>query len=239
MTELGQRLIPAGLLALILHGVALSWHMQQDQVTLPAPLAIQRIAVSLGARPAVREPPPAPEQKPEKKQEVVQQPKPEPNPPEPRPVTKPEVQPVSKPQPIQEQEIVTLPVSVDPPQETQIIAADAPPPPHTEIGDERDKADTAAHVTQQATPLYQVNPPPQYPRLARRRGFEGVVLLEALIDALGRVKDLQLSSSSGHSVLDRAALKSVRRWRFSPGTVNGRSEEMWVKVPVRFQLKET
>ncbi len=88
-----------------------------------------------------------------------------------------------------------------------------------------------------AAPLYQSNPPPEYPRLAKRRGLEGVVIVEALIDIDGRVADLGLFAGSGHGILDKTALKAVRRWRFTPGTVGGRPKRMWVKVPVRFKLQ--
>jgi len=43
--------------------------------------------------------------------------------------------------------------------------------------------------------------------------------------------------SSGHSVLDRAALSAVRKWLFEPGTEGGLKKKMWVKIPVRFDLK--
>ena len=91
-------------------------------------------------------------------------------------------------------------------------------------------------VVQEAAPLYQSNPPPEYPRMARRRGLEGVVTIEAKIDINGRVEELRLFAGSGHTILDKAALKAVRAWRFSPGTVGGRVQSMWVKVPVRFEL---
>jgi TonB family protein len=51
------------------------------------------------------------------------------------------------------------------------------------------------------------------------------------------VKGLHIFNSRGHSILDRAAVKAVRRWEFSAGTVGGTVKDMWVKVPVRFRLK--
>jgi protein TonB len=89
---------------------------------------------------------------------------------------------------------------------------------------------------QEAAPLYASNPPPEYPPQARRRGLQGVVIIEALIDVSGRVADLRPFSSSGHSILDKAALNAVRSWRFTAGIVGGKRKEMWVKVPVRFEL---
>jgi len=37
-------------------------------------------------------------------------------------------------------------------------------------------------VVREAVPLYKVNPPPEYPRLARKRGYQGTVVLDVLVD---------------------------------------------------------
>jgi periplasmic protein TonB len=89
----------------------------------------------------------------------------------------------------------------------------------------------------EATPLYRLNPVPEYPWIARKRGYQGTVLLEVLVNREGKVKEVTLSASSGYSVLDQAALTSVKAWLFDPGTRGGDKVEMWVKVPVRFQLE--
>ena len=89
----------------------------------------------------------------------------------------------------------------------------------------------------EATPLYRRNPVPEYPLVARKRGYQGTVVLEVLVNREGKVKELTLSASSGYSVLDQAALTSVKAWLFDPGTRGGDKVEMWVKVPVRFQLE--
>ena len=88
-----------------------------------------------------------------------------------------------------------------------------------------------------AVPAYARNPVPPYPRIARRRRYEGTVFLEVLVSTTGRAKSLKVSTSSGHQILDQAALKAVQRWVFEPGTVDGKPSEMWVRVPVRFELK--
>ncbi len=89
-----------------------------------------------------------------------------------------------------------------------------------------------------ARPLYAVNPPPLYPRLARRLGKEGVVLLEVYVSASGAVEEVKVATGSGHQILDETALKTVRDWRFSPGLRNGQPAAMRVRVPVRFELHE-
>ncbi|MBC8179210.1 MAG: energy transducer TonB [Desulfobacteraceae bacterium] len=89
----------------------------------------------------------------------------------------------------------------------------------------------------EATPAYKDNPRPGYPKRARRRGYEGTVVLEVLVDTDGRVKELRVLKSSGHRVLDKAALKSVNGWLFEPGMVGDEKVDMWVRVPVRFELR--
>ena len=92
-------------------------------------------------------------------------------------------------------------------------------------------------VLKLARPLYKQNTAPPYPRKARRLGYEGIVMLKVLINENGRVDDLTVLKSSGHNVLDRAALAAVRKWLFEPGTEGGIKKKMWVKIPVRFDLK--
>ncbi len=92
-------------------------------------------------------------------------------------------------------------------------------------------------VVREASPAYKDNPRPRYPKRAKRRGYEGTVVLEVLVDRSGRVKELRILTSSGHQVLDKAALKSVNGWLFEPGMVGDEKVDMWVRVPVRFELR--
>jgi TonB family protein len=89
---------------------------------------------------------------------------------------------------------------------------------------------------QMAYPRYNVNTPPKYPGLARKRGEEGTVVLKVLVDLDGMVNTLVVETSSGSGLLDRAAAAAVKQWRFEPGQKNGRPVEMWVMVPVVFEL---
>jgi protein TonB len=92
-------------------------------------------------------------------------------------------------------------------------------------------------VLKLALPLYKQNAAPLYPLKARRLGYEGIVMLKVLIDENGRVDDLMVLESSGHRVLDRAALSAVKKWLFEPGTEGGVKKKMWVKIPIHFDLK--
>lgn len=95
----------------------------------------------------------------------------------------------------------------------------------------------AAQALVLAHPLYRVNPEPEYPPLARRRGLEGTVVLEALVTPAGTVGGLLVHQSSGHALLDEAALQAVKGWRFEPGRRGAAVAAMSVLVPVRFGLR--
>jgi len=95
----------------------------------------------------------------------------------------------------------------------------------------------AAHVIQKVRPFYRKHPPPKYPRIARVRGYQGNVVLEVLVDRNGNVGDLRVLSSSGYPILDKAAEAAVKNWSFEPGLIGKNKVEMWVRIPIRFELK--
>ena len=92
-------------------------------------------------------------------------------------------------------------------------------------------------VVESALPEYAKNPPISYPQRARRRRYEGTVVLEVLVNRSGRVDDLRIISSSGFEILDRTALNSVKTWSFRPAKKGNDTVAMWVQVPVRFKLE--
>ena len=81
------------------------------------------------------------------------------------------------------------------------------------------------------------SPPPDYPRLARRYGWEGVTQVLVQVDAVGRPTGMTVQVSSGHDLLDRAALEAIRGWTFHPATRNGVAEPGELLVPIRFRLQ--
>jgi len=88
-----------------------------------------------------------------------------------------------------------------------------------------------------AVPSYDRNPPPRYPRRARRKGYEGSVVLTVFVTKGGRAEKVTIKESSGHSILDRAAVDAVADWTFNPATRAGIPMAMWVDVPVRFVIE--
>lgn len=71
------------------------------------------------------------------------------------------------------------------------------------------------------------NAAPPYPASARRLGEQGEVRLDVHVGADGGVLAVRLRASSGSPTLDRSAIDAVRRWRFTPATVDGRAIAEW------------
>jgi periplasmic protein TonB len=83
---------------------------------------------------------------------------------------------------------------------------------------------------------YLNNPAPAYPRMSRRMGEQGTVVVRVFISTEGRAEKAEVRTSSGYSRLDEAALDTVQRWRYMPGKRGGVPEAMWFNVPIRFVL---
>ncbi len=84
-------------------------------------------------------------------------------------------------------------------------------------------------------PVYSVKP--HYPYLAKKRGYEGRVVLRLLVGKDGRVKKAVVVKSSGYGILDREAVKALSRWVFEPAKVAGAPVDYWVEVPVVFKRR--
>lgn len=61
------------------------------------------------------------------------------------------------------------------------------------------------------------NLPPQYPLIARQKGWEGTVGLIYQVQPDGQVTDVTISQSSGYEVLDQEAVRAISQFRYLPG----------------------
>jgi TonB family protein len=91
--------------------------------------------------------------------------------------------------------------------------------------------------TKEARPLYRLNPLPEYPKIARKRGYQGSLVLEVLVNGNGKVVDLRVIKASAYPILDKAAINTVKGWSFEPGMVGKERVSMWVNIPIKFELK--
>jgi protein TonB len=71
-----------------------------------------------------------------------------------------------------------------------------------------------------------------YPRVAVERGLQGEALVLLFLDAAGTVAAARLEASSGHPLLDEAAVRAARTLRGLPD-----SAPRDVLLPVRFRLR--
>ena len=79
--------------------------------------------------------------------------------------------------------------------------------------------------------------PPRYPERARMLGQQGTVVLHAEVLPNGYSQHLKVAVSSGHWLLDGAAIAAVKKWQFAPAYAQGYPVAHWVSVPVRFTLQ--
>ena len=123
--------------------------------------------------------------------------------------------------PEQVQEVATYEETLSPPAETP-IPAPAPKP-----------SDKPRELKGRAldTALAALSREEFYPREAIARGLEGRVVLLLTLDAEGRVRGLEVASSSGHALLDDAALRAATRITQLPG------DRRQVLLPVDFRLE--
>jgi periplasmic protein TonB len=90
--------------------------------------------------------------------------------------------------------------------------------------------------TQNARPDYAYNPQPDYPMLLREQGVGGVVWLRVWVDSKGQPVEIRLAKGSGYRLLDDAALRAVKQWRFIPARNGEQRLASWVEFPIRFTL---
>lgn len=87
-----------------------------------------------------------------------------------------------------------------------------------------------------AEPIGIVNPAPIYPQMAKRRGYEGMVLLKVKVGKMGEVESVALDKSSGHLILDNEAIETVKGWKFKPAKSEYIPLSSTVSVPILFQI---
>jgi protein TonB len=79
-----------------------------------------------------------------------------------------------------------------------------------------------------------------YPALARRHGWQGKVKLAMHIAADGRLSELRVQQSSGHNILDHAALQTLQAISSIPEAVNWlQGHALDIVLPVEYRLLDS
>ena len=107
-----------------------------------------------------------------------------------------------------------------------------PPPPQTQAQPGvPERVRVSAEVTAGLL-LERVNP--KYPKKARKKHIQGVVVLSAKITKDGDIADL--SVISGDPLLARAATDAVKQWKYRPYLRRGKPVDVETHIEVNFTL---
>jgi protein TonB len=77
--------------------------------------------------------------------------------------------------------------------------------------------------------------PAAYPPMALRAKLQGVVVIDALVDASGKVESMKVIS--GLADLQQAAMEAVHNWKYEPAQLNGQPIAVHTRVSVTFHLQ--
>lgn len=147
----------------------------------------------------------------------------------PEPLPEPSVEPVAEAELTQTPEPEPIREAAEVPQ----MPAKEPIRPRPVNSKTKVQASQVAHVP---TPVVLNNPAPTYPELARQKGWEGRAIVRVEVSPAGYATKVTIARSSGFGVLDQAALRAVKKWRFQPRTIAGQPAPGLVEVPVNFGL---
>jgi len=168
-------------------------------------------------------------------------------PPTPKPVVKkPIIKPVEKKPPPKIQQASDVPV-FEPfkPESAPPTAASQQATTSTNAATGTSQATSPATVSQSEAfteanyrANYAHNPKPEYPAIAKSRGWQGKVLLRVQVSAQGGSQSVAIEQSSGRDILDEAAMEAVKQWKFTPARRGDTAIASSVIVPIVFTLKD-
>jgi protein TonB len=156
------------------------------------------------------------------------------------PLPEPIPEPAPTPEPVPEEPAPPKPEEILTTTQSEEVAAHQPTPEPKRVEKkpipQRPTPVAAAKTANVPQPVVIRNTPPIYPETARRAGWEGRVTVRVEVSADGLPMSVALQKSSGYGVLDQAALRAVKTWRFQPRTMGGVAMAGTVDVPVNFTL---
>jgi TonB family protein len=76
---------------------------------------------------------------------------------------------------------------------------------------------------------------PEYSEEARKAKYQGTVTLYIQVDAQGKAINMRVLHSLGLG-LDEKAMEAVKKWKFKPGTKDGKPVTVEAQIEVNFRL---
>ena len=77
---------------------------------------------------------------------------------------------------------------------------------------------------------------PNYPQEAKDEGIEGEVIVKILVNKKGIVTETKIIK--GIPILNNAAIEAIKKAKFKPGKYKGKSVDVWVRIPIGFELQK-
>ena len=84
-------------------------------------------------------------------------------------------------------------------------------------------------------PIIERKYPPVIPNEAKDKELTGTVVLDVEILTSGQVGMVEVAESTGYPILDEAAVKAAKTWRFSPALNEGTPVSVWARFPIEFK----
>ena len=224
---------PVIVTSVVLFHVAALWALHAGLLQRVVEVVVPVMAISQAEPPPPPPKPPEPVKPPEppktppplKPLQPVLTPPPTPQPPTPATPEPPAVLAAPTAAPTAPSVPAAPPAPPPPPAPPAPAPAPPAPPPSPKVELPSSKAD------------YLHNPPPDYPRMSKRLGEQGKVVVKVLIGEDGRAQKVELLTTSGFERLDKSAMEAAMRWRYVPGKRGGVAEAMWYQVPIQFTLE--
>ncbi|MCH7496767.1 MAG: energy transducer TonB [Candidatus Marinimicrobia bacterium] len=136
--------------------------------------------------------------------------------------------------PVESEEDIAEDITIE---ETELESFDwdAPPPPP-------DEGPTIRFIPYDEAPVpiggyLAIQKNVRYPEMAQQAGIEGSVIVQAFVDAKGRVTETVILKGIPNTGLNEAAAEAIRRTRFRPAKQRDRPVAVWISIPVNFKLK--
>jgi len=154
-----------------------------------------------------------------------------------KPASKAKAQPVEPPGSLVVYENGKVVFRMDPPIKPQTSSGESTPVQSAMTREEESSGEADSTSPQAGTNYLLERVEPDYPEDAKQQHIQGPVVLKALVNADGSVREVKVVSGDSHLV--KAASDAVGQWRFRPHLRAGKPIEFETRITVNFQLPES
>ncbi|MCZ6671471.1 MAG: energy transducer TonB [Verrucomicrobia bacterium] len=77
---------------------------------------------------------------------------------------------------------------------------------------------------------------PKYPKILKRNRKNGTVIIQFIVDEMGKVIDPKIVKST-NALFDPPSLEAVVQWKYKPGMKDGKAVRTRIELPLKFRLR--